>query len=230
MCFDGLRQAQRLTPAGGMRGQQRVTLRAAHDCRERAGRLGLAGHYLVFDRARAGLDAVPGQYVCGHELGESRQCPAAHVRHCSRFQERLGEPVRGAHVGVGEPGHTVTHRRYTSRGALLGRARAKPGPRRAALSGRPLATVDRHISGWVSVSPVPPAAASCGLVRLEGRRRRECRCSRGRRPSGCDNEARDRRAAPPQQHRRAVGGRLTRTRLQRACRPQMSWSPPHRSC
>jgi hypothetical protein len=127
MCFDGLRQAQRLTPAGGMRGQQRMTFRAAHDCRERAGRLGLGGHYLVVDRARAGLHAVPGQYVCGHELGESRQCPAAHVGHRSRFEERLGEPARGAHVGVGEPGHTVTHRRYTSRGALSGRGSGQDG-------------------------------------------------------------------------------------------------------
>ena len=73
---------------------------------------------------------------------------------------------------------------------------------------------------WVSVCVVPLAAASCGEARLEGRRSRVCRWSRDRRPSGCDSEARDRRAALPQRHPSEVGGLLTRTRLRRACRLQ----------
>jgi hypothetical protein len=83
---------------------------------------------------------------------------------------------------------------------------------------------------WFSVSVVSRAAACCGVVRLGGRRWRACRCSRGRRPSGSDSEARDRHAALPQPHPIAVDGRLTRTRLRRACRLQRPCSPPICSC
>jgi hypothetical protein len=72
----------------------------------------------------------------------------------------------------------------------------------------------------VCVSLVTLAAASWGVVRLGGRRLRACRCSRGRRPSGSDSEARDRRAELPQRHPSGVAGRLTPTRLRRACRLQ----------
>lgn len=72
---------------------------------------------------------------------------------------------------------------------------------------------------------MPRAAAACGVVRLGGRRWRACKCSRGHRPSGCGNEARDRRAALRQQHPNGVGAPLTRTRLPRACRLQWPWSP-----
>jgi hypothetical protein len=41
--LDGLGEAQRPTPPDGVRGQQRVTRRVAHDGLKRAGRLGPAG-------------------------------------------------------------------------------------------------------------------------------------------------------------------------------------------
>jgi hypothetical protein len=53
-------------------------------------------------------------------------------------------------------------------------------------------------SSWVSVSVVALFAAALGVVRLEGRRSRACRWSRGRRPSGCDSEATGRPAGLPQ--------------------------------
>jgi hypothetical protein len=76
-----------------------------------------------------------------------------------------------------------------------------------------------------SVSVVPLAAAACGPARLEGRRSQACRCSRGRRPSESDSEARDRLGEPPQRHPSGVGDPLTRTPLRRACRPQRPSSP-----
>src|ERR1039458_1695293 len=48
----------------------------------------------------------------------------------------------------------------------------------------------------VSVSVVLLAVASWGVVRPGERRLRACRWSRGRRPSGSDSEATDRRAGP----------------------------------
>jgi len=62
--------------------------------------------------------------------------------------------------------------------------------------------------------------AAWGVVRLEGRRSRACRCSRGRHPSGFGSEARDRLGAPPRRHPSGVGDPLTRTRLRRAFLPQ----------
>jgi hypothetical protein len=69
------------------------------------------------------------------------------------------------------------------------------------------------------------ASAACGLAQLEGRRPQACRCSRGRRPSESDSEARDRLVVPPQRHPSGVGDPLTRTPLRRACRPQRPSSP-----
>ena len=106
--LDGLGEAQRRTPSGGMRGQQRMTRRVAHDRRERTGRLGLGRDRLVSHGAGRELDAIPHQHVCGHELREPRQRPAAQLGHRTGLGERPGEPVRRAHVGVGEPGHGLT--------------------------------------------------------------------------------------------------------------------------
>ena len=68
--LDGLGEAQRRTPTGGMREQERVTRRVAHDRLERAGRLGLGRDRLVTDRARRELDAVPREHIRGDELSE----------------------------------------------------------------------------------------------------------------------------------------------------------------
>lgn len=77
-----------------------------------------------------------------------------------------------------------------------------------------------YVSGWVSVSVVALLVAVWGVVRLEARRSRACRSSRGRRPSGCGSEVMGRRAGLPQSHLGAVAGPLTRTRLRRGCRLQ----------
>jgi hypothetical protein len=103
--LDGLGEAQRRTPAGGVRRQQRVTRRGVHDRPKRTGRLRLGGDRLVADRARGELDAVPRQHVGGDEPGEPRERPAAQLGHRLGFEERSGEPVRGGHVCVGQPGH-----------------------------------------------------------------------------------------------------------------------------
>ncbi len=78
----------------------------------------------------------------------------------------------------------------------------------------------------VSVSAASTVAAFSGAVRLAGLRSRVCRCSHGHRPSGCDTEARDRRATLPQRHRREIGGSLTPTPLRRAYRLQRPCSVP----
>ena len=68
--------------------------------------------------------------------------------------------------------------------------------------------------------------ASWGVARLEERRWRACRCSRGRRPSGSDSEPRDRHATLLQPRPILVDGRSTQTRRRRACRLQRPWSLP----
>jgi hypothetical protein len=87
----------------------------------------------------------------------------------------------------------------------------------------------------VCVSVVMLAVAALGVVRLGGRRLPTCRCSRGRRPTGCDREATGPLAALLQRHPSGDGGRLTRTRLRPACRlqrpcslPRVPASPEHR--
>ena len=80
--------------------------------------------------------------------------------------------------------------------------------------------LERHVSGWVSAFVMPPSPASCAVARLEARRSRACRWSRGRRPSGCDSEAKDRRAELPRLHPGAVGDPLTRTQPRRVRRLQ----------
>jgi hypothetical protein len=69
----------------------------------------------------------------------------------------------------------------------------------------------------VSVSVVPLAVASWGVVRLGERRLRAYRCSRGRRPSGSDSEAKDPlptfSSTTPERGRRSVDSDSATTRL-----------------
>jgi len=119
---------------------------------------------------------------------------------------RLLEPEPRSHPGRhAGAGHTDSQPQYISR-----------SPRIAA--------------AWVSVSAASIVVALSGAVRLGGLRSRAYRCSRGHRPSGCDTEARGRRATLPQRHRRGVGGSLTRTPLRRAYRLQRPCSSSDRSC
>jgi hypothetical protein len=103
-----------------------------------------------------------------------------------------------------------------SEGAKAGRSvdfdtRAVPdggvGGARGAWSHR--GAVDRHMSGWLAFPWCLLGAGSCGVVGLGGRRLQACRCSRGRRASGSDSEARDRPAAVPQRHPSGSGPILT---------------------
>ena len=87
----------------------------------------------------------------------------------------------------------------------------------------------RNVQALFSVSAASIVVALSGALRLGGLRSRACRCSRGRRPSGCDTEARGRRATLPQRHQRGVGGSLTRTPLRRAYRLQRPCSSSDRS-
>jgi hypothetical protein len=79
------------------------TRRFAHDCRKRAGRLGLGGNNLVIDRARSELDAIPRQPSGGHQLDEPRQRQLAQLRHRSvprraRGRSRARQPRRYGQV------------------------------------------------------------------------------------------------------------------------------------
>jgi hypothetical protein len=116
--LDGLGEAQRRTPASGMRGQQRVTRRLAHDCAERAGRLGTGRDRLVANGARGELDAVPTQHVRGDELGERPERATTQFGLRPGLDDRPGEPARGAHVCVGEPRHNATTE-HTPRGVAF---------------------------------------------------------------------------------------------------------------
>ena len=82
-----------------------MVARVPHDRVEGAGRLRPDRDRLVIDGARGELDAIPGQDVRGNQLGErpERATPQLGLR--PGAHDRAGEPVRGAHVGVGEPGH-----------------------------------------------------------------------------------------------------------------------------
>ena len=96
--LDGLGKTQRRTPTGGMREEERMTLRVAHDRLEGAGRLGLGGDRLVADSAGGELDAVPRQHVCGDEFGESLQRPGTQLGLRPGFAKHPGKPVHGTHV------------------------------------------------------------------------------------------------------------------------------------
>jgi hypothetical protein len=75
--LNGIGQAQRRTPTGGMRRQQRMTRHVAHDRRKRTGRLDIRGKRLVPHDPGGELDPIPHQHICGHELREARQRPAS---------------------------------------------------------------------------------------------------------------------------------------------------------
>jgi hypothetical protein len=103
--IDGLGEAQCRPPAGGVRGEERVPGHTAHDRRERPPRLGVGRDHLVADRARGDLDVIPGHHVGGDKLCEPLQRSTTHIGLRPGLQQRPGEPARGAHIGVGEPGH-----------------------------------------------------------------------------------------------------------------------------
>jgi hypothetical protein len=147
----------------------------------------------------------------GSSIDSARRAPAAHVLK-SLFDSSV-DPARSAPVRAREP-----------QGLRSIPTVGPPGPTRS--------TVRRiaESQGWVSVSVAPLAVASWRAVRLAEHRWPACRCSRDRRPSGCDSAARDRLAALPQRHRSGVGGRLTRTRLPRVCQLQRPCSLPTCSC
>jgi hypothetical protein len=92
--LDSFGEAQCQTPVCGMREQQRMTRRVAHDCRKRAGRLGLGGNNLVIDRARSELDAIPPQPIGGHQLDEPRHRQLAQLRHGRASPVKRHQPVR----------------------------------------------------------------------------------------------------------------------------------------
>lgn len=90
--------------------------------------------------------------------------------------------------------------------------------------------MQRRVSAGFTVSVVLRAVPCAGVVRLEERHLRACRCSHGHRPGGCGSEAKVLRATLPAQHRSGVADQLTRTRPQRACRLQKPCSLPIASC
>jgi hypothetical protein len=118
-----------------------------------------------------------------------------------------------------------------TRGRRLRCSRPLIGEWAAQLASDPLAGRDSHsIPSWASVSVGTPAASFWGAARLAGRRSRACKCSRDRRVSGSDSEARDRRAVLPRRHQRGVDDWLTQTPLRRACQLRKPCSLPYRSC
>ena len=131
-------------------------------------------------------------------------------------------------------GHII--RRVYEYGGLVGVRLLEPEPqshpRRPAGAGHTdsylqyISRSPRISQAWVSVSAASIVVGVSGAVRRGGLRSRACRCSRGRRPSGCGTEARGRRATLPQRHRSGVGGSLTQTPLRRAYRLQRPCSLP----
>ena len=119
-----LRQPQGRAPAGRVRREQRMVARVPDDRLEGAGRLRLGRGRLVIDGARGELDAIPGQDVRGNELGERLQRATSQLGLRPGSYDRSGEPVRGAHVGVGEPGHGDTRDDTPAAAALRSRSAA----------------------------------------------------------------------------------------------------------
>jgi hypothetical protein len=116
-----------------------------------------------------------------------------------------------------------------SRRLRLFRSPIRESAARAAAVSSPGAGKSSRLSS-VCVSVVMLAVPALGVVRLGGRRLPACRCSRGRRPTGCDSEATGPLAALLQRHPSGDGGRSTRTRLRPACRLQRPCSLPRCSC
>ncbi len=103
-----LRQPQRRAPAGCVRRKQGVIARGPDERLERAGGLRPDRGRLVIDRARGKLDTIPRQDIRGNELGERLERLAPELGLRPGTHDRSGEPVRGAHIGVGEPRHGDT--------------------------------------------------------------------------------------------------------------------------
>jgi hypothetical protein len=99
------------------------------------------------------------------------------------------------------------------------------GPRSGGSAARAAAVSSPGADGSSRLSSVCASVAmfgvaALGVVRLGGRRLPACKCSRGRRPTGCDSAATGPLAALLQRHPSGDGGRLTPTRLRPACRLQ----------
>jgi hypothetical protein len=106
--LDELRQPQSGASAGCMRRQERVVSRPLDDHVEGAAGLRLGRDRLVANGARGQLDPVPREDVRGDELGERVEYASAQFGLRRGLDHPAGEPVCGAHVCVGEPGHGVT--------------------------------------------------------------------------------------------------------------------------
>ena len=153
------------------------------------------------------------------------------------IQPRAGRPTNrtnmARHPCPGGPStrqRRLLHRRVADRvGFVSSGPRSGESAARAAAVSLPGAGSSSRLSS-VCVSVVMLAVPALGVVRLGGRRWPACRCSRGRRPTGCDSEATGPLAAPLQRHPSGDGGRLTRTRLRPACRLQRPCSLPRCSC
>ena len=159
-------------------------------------------------------------------------CPGLAARRRSQAQPRASRPstapLRAGYPHLGGPSTAQRQLRHagTSRSVDLD----GHGPRWGMSAAKRASGLKPRAVGpsrlrFVSVSVVRLAVAAWGVVRLGGRRLRAYRGSRGRRPTGCDSEATARRVALPRRHPSEAGGRLTRTRLRRACRLQRPRSP-----
>ena len=149
-----------------------------------------------------------------------------------RPSARLIHDGQATHVpdGPSTAQRQLRHARASRRGRLC-RSRSRSGSRLRAwrlVSRRARWIVGSQVGASVSVAAL--SVRVWGVVQLGERRLRACRCSRGRRPSGSDSEATAPLAALPQRHPSGAGGRLTRTRLQRACRLQRPCSLPTCLC
>ena len=98
---------------------------------ERAFGLRVGRGRLVIDDARRQLDTIPRHEVRGHELGERFQRATSQFRLCPGSHDRSRDPVRSAHVSVGEPGHdgTITIHPLRRRAVTNRRASRRRGNR-----------------------------------------------------------------------------------------------------
>ena len=138
-----------------------------------------------------------------------------------RFGARAERIRHTAHLRARQAGRRAPARARTP-GHILDAALAQVAPMPTAVH----LAITADCQAWVSVSAASIAVAFSGAVRLGGLRSRACRCSHGHHPSGCDTEAKGRRATLPQRHRSGVAGSLTRTPRRRAHRLERPCSLP----